>query len=338
MEYATVVSALALVFATTVFLAVGKMWFFSKKWDPRGQHCFVTGGSSGTGLALALLLVKRGAHVSIVARNEEKLQKALAELEEQRQSPEQILKSYSFAVDSEAGSAAALQAASEAHGGRCPDAFFLCAGASRPSFFIDQNEESMRKDMDSSYGAQAFTALAATKEMVKQGVKGKVVFVSSVLGYFSIVGYSTYSPGKFALRGLAEALQSELILYGIDVHIVFPGTIYTPGYETENLTKPKVTLKIEESDTGSTPEHVADSIFKGVQKGKFHITVDFLGHIFRASSAGSSPRNSYLSDMFFALIGYIALPIWRLTVDSTVRAHRVEHEEYLRQQGHTGAK
>lgn len=45
------------------------------------QHCFVTGGSSGTGLALALLLVKRGAHVSIVARNEEKLQKALAELE-----------------------------------------------------------------------------------------------------------------------------------------------------------------------------------------------------------------------------------------------------------------
>lgn len=92
----------------------------------------------------------------------------------------------------------------------------------------------------------------------------------------------------------------------------------------------------------------------GVQKGKFHITVDFLGHIFRASSAGSSPRNSYLSDMFFALIGYvrgfaislcyrpdsvqIALPIWRLTVDSTVRAHRVEHEDYLRQQGHTVAK
>lgn len=92
----------------------------------------------------------------------------------------------------------------------------------------------------------------------------------------------------------------------------------------------------------------------GVQKGKFHITVDFLGHIFRASSAGSSPRNSYLSDMFFALIGYvrgfgvslrcrsdtvqIALPIWRLTVDSTVRAHRVEHEDYLRQRGYTGAK
>lgn len=48
----------------------------------------------------------------------------------------------------------------------------------------------------------------------------------------------------------------------------------------------------------------------GVQKGKFHITVDFLGHIFRASSAGSSPRNSYLSDMFFALIGYVRFLIF----------------------------
>ena len=37
----------------------------------------MTGGSSGTGLCLALLLAKKGAHVSIVARNEDNLQKAL---------------------------------------------------------------------------------------------------------------------------------------------------------------------------------------------------------------------------------------------------------------------
>ena len=40
--------------------------------------------------------------------------------------------------------------------------------------------------------------------MIRDGVKGKIVFVSSVLGYFSIVGYSPYSPGKFALRGKAN--------------------------------------------------------------------------------------------------------------------------------------
>ncbi|KAI0832368.1 oxidoreductase [Trametes gibbosa] len=314
------------------------MLFFSHKWDPRGQHCFITGGSSGTGLALAVLLVKRGAHVSIVARNEERLRKASEELEKHRQSAEQLIKWHSFPVDSEAGSAAALQAASEPHDGRCPDAFFLCAGGSRPEFWIDQDEASMRQGMDTSYGAQAFTALVATKEMVKQGVKGKLVFVSSVLGYFSIVGYSTYSPGKFAIRGLAEALQSELMLYDIGVHVAFPGTIYTPGYEVENQTKPKVTLKIEETDSGSTPEYVAETIFKGVQKGKFHITVDFIGNVFRASTAGSSPRNGFIVDLFYGLVGFIALPFWRQTVDSTVRAHRAEHAEYVRQKGHAGGK
>ncbi|KAL7283751.1 hypothetical protein ACG7TL_003188 [Trametes sanguinea] len=285
------------------------MWFVSKRWDPRGQHCFVTGGSSGTGLALATLLVQQGAHVSIVARNEERLQKALSRLENHRRSSEQIIEAYSFAVNSEAGSAAALKAASGAHGGRCPDAFFLCAGSARPQFWV------------------------ASKEMVKQGVKGKIIFVASILAYFSIVGYSTYCPGKFALRGLAEALHSEFKLYDIDVHISFPGTIYTPGYEQENKTKPKVTLKIEESDGGATPEYVAETILKGVQNGKFHITGDFIGNVFRASSAGSSPRNSYITDLFYGLVGYIALPVWRSSVDHTIRAHRKEHQEYLRQRG-----
>ena len=37
--------------------------------------------------------------------------------------------------------------------------------------------------------------------MVANRSKGKVVFVSSILGYMSIVGYSSYSPAKWALRG-----------------------------------------------------------------------------------------------------------------------------------------
>jgi 3-dehydrosphinganine reductase len=58
-------------------------------------------------------------------------------------------------------------------------------------------------------------------------------------------------------------LRSELLLYGIDVHCFFPCTIFTPGYEEENKTKPKITLKIEEADSGLTPEQVAVGILKG---------------------------------------------------------------------------
>lgn len=209
------------------------------------QHCFVTGGSSGTGLALAVMLAQRGADVSIVARNKERLDKALETLEVSnhphpllcllnilqtaRQAPKQILKAYSFAVDSEAGSLAAIKAASEPFGGRCPEAFFLVAGAARPSYFVEQDEELLRHGMQISYWAQACTALvrsassslrqiglfrttvqAGSKEMARQGIKGKIVFVSSVLAFFSIVGYSTYSPGKFAIRGNAPVHTSPV--------------------------------------------------------------------------------------------------------------------------------
>jgi hypothetical protein len=63
--------------------------------------------------------------------------------------------------------------------------------------------------------------------------------------------------------GLAETLRSELLLYSIDVHIYFPATIYTPGYIEENKTKPKVTLKIEESDAGLQPEESAKKLLRG---------------------------------------------------------------------------
>nr|GAT59480.1 oxidoreductase [Mycena chlorophos] len=320
---------------------------FSKKWSPKGLHCCVTGGSSGMGLALAELLTRRGAHVSIVARDEAKLRVALEQLEKARQSPEQKLNYYSFALDQADASAAALDAACQPFGGKSPDAIFLCAGSSTPGFFVEETEASLRKTMDMSYWVQAWTALAATKRMVRDGTKGKIIFTSSVLGYFSIVGYSTYSPGKFALRGLAEALRSEMQLYGIGIHICFPGTIYSPGYEQENKTKPEITLKIEETDEGLKPEQVAEALMKGlkpeqvaealmkgVERGEFHIAVDVLGNIFRASTRGASPQNGMFMDALYAFAGWIALPIWRRGVDSSIVAHGKEkHVEYLKKRG-----
>lgn len=45
------------------------------------QHCYVTGGSSGLGRALAIDLVKRGASVTIVARGQGRLDEVKAELQ-----------------------------------------------------------------------------------------------------------------------------------------------------------------------------------------------------------------------------------------------------------------
>ena len=52
-------------------------------------------------------------------------------------------------------------------------------------------------------------------------------------------------------------------MYGIDVHVAFPATILSPGLDEENEVKPKITLKIEETDSGSPPEEVAAGILRG---------------------------------------------------------------------------
>jgi hypothetical protein len=43
---------------------------------------------------------------------------------------------------------------------------------------------------------------AASQRMIRTESRGKIILVSSILGWMSMIGYTTYSPAKFALRGL----------------------------------------------------------------------------------------------------------------------------------------
>lgn len=312
-----------------IVLYLSSFMFSSKKWSPKGLHVYITGGSQGLGLALAKMVARKGAHVSIVARTQSKLDDALKELEANRQSPDQVFKAFSFSLDTAEESAAALQAASDAHGGQVPDAVFACAGAAKPMYLIEMQPEDLSRGMANGYWIQAWTAFAAAKQMVRENKKGKIVLVSSTLGYMSFIGYSSYSPAKYALRGLADSLHSELMLYGIDTHIFFPPTMYTPGFEEENKTKPAITRAIESTDEGLTADQAAAGLLAGVEKGHAHITADLITSLFRASTRGCAPRSNAALDFVLDLVALAAIPIWRRSVDKQVLAHRAEHREYL---------
>lgn len=45
-----------------------------------------------------------------------------------------------------------------------------------------------------------------------------------------IYGYTAYSASKFGLRGLAEALQQEVIADNIHISLIFPPDTETPGF------------------------------------------------------------------------------------------------------------
>lgn len=70
----------------------------------------------------------------------------------------QIIRAYSFSLDSADAAEAALSAAAAAHGGRVPDALFLCAGSARPGFFVEETPAGLQRAFDNIYWVQAFSA------------------------------------------------------------------------------------------------------------------------------------------------------------------------------------
>lgn len=92
--------------------------------------------------------------------------------------------------------------------------------------------------MEINYYGCLYTSKAIIPDLITQNKKSKLIFFSSAVAVCGLIGYSSYVPTKFALRGLADGLQSELKPYGIDVHIFLPSNIDSPGFKEENLTKP----------------------------------------------------------------------------------------------------
>lgn len=88
-----------------------------------------------------------------------------------RQTPNQVLKSYSFDLNDPSSSKAALDAACHPHGGRSPDAMFLCAGKSTPGFFVEEDDDSLRQGMDNGYWVQAWSALVSSADLNRWSLK-----------------------------------------------------------------------------------------------------------------------------------------------------------------------
>ena len=63
--------------------------------------------------------------------------------------------------------------------------------------------------MDLNYFGSVFATRAVIPEM-KARRQGRIVYISSQAGQLGLYGFTGYSATKFALRGLAEALQMEV--------------------------------------------------------------------------------------------------------------------------------
>ncbi len=100
---------------------------------------------------------------------------------------------------------------------------------------------------------------------------GRVVMVSSGAGLIGLYGYTAYAPSKFAVRGLAEALRSELSADGIGVSVVCPAFFPTNLMNAARVTQPATVAMVHKfmKKSGVTAADVAAQIASAVEKRQF---------------------------------------------------------------------
>jgi 3-dehydrosphinganine reductase len=233
------------------------------------RHAIITGGSSGIGKEIALKLVKRGANVTLIARTLARLQIAQAELEAAKvHSAQQVLILTADVADNLQVTAAIQRAIAQLG---APDWLILSAGIAHPGHFQALPIEIFEQTMAINYFGSLYSIKAAFPTM-EQRRKGHIVLISSGVGLVGLYGYTTYSPSKFALRGLAESLRGELKPLNIGLSIAYPPDTETPQLEAEKLLKPLATQRITATAKTWSAIAVADCILRGVDNKTFAIT------------------------------------------------------------------
>uniref|UniRef100_A0A8C9EY70 3-dehydrosphinganine reductase n=1 Tax=Pavo cristatus TaxID=9049 RepID=A0A8C9EY70_PAVCR len=189
-----------------------------------GAHVVVTGGSSGIGKCIAIECYKQGAFITLIARDEVSIFVFLlvvlcisVDVSKDYEQVENVLKQ-----------------AQEKLGP--VDLLVNCAGTSVTGKFEDIEVNAFERLMAVNYLGSVYPSRAVISTM-KERRMGRIVFVSSQAGQLGLFGYTAYSPTKFALRGLAEALQMEVKPYNIYVTVAYPPDTDTPGFAEESKTK-----------------------------------------------------------------------------------------------------
>jgi 3-oxoacyl-[acyl-carrier protein] reductase len=173
------------------------------------RSVLVTGGNRGIGLAIAQRLAAGGDGVTVTSRSGEKIDGLTVVRCDVRDMAD---------VD------AAFAVAEETHGP--VEVVVANAGITRDQLLALMSEESFTDVLDTNLTGAYRVAKRAVRGMMRLR-RGRLIFISSVVGMLGSGGQANYAASKAGLVGLARSLARELGSRNITANVVAPGFVDT---------------------------------------------------------------------------------------------------------------
>lgn len=214
----------------------------------------VTGASRGIGRAVAEALATQGAYVVVhFGRNEAEAQTVLAGIVERGGKGEIVGFDMADAPNAEAKVTEIAKRL-----GRL-DILVSNAGISRDGLFVQQSPEAFEETLAVNLKGALAVARAAIKVQMR-AKKGRVVFLSSVVGEMGNAGQTAYAASKAGLIGAAKSLAREYGKRNVTVNAVAPGYVDTDM--TRDLPEAVRTAMLGSIPLGrmATPAEVASAV------------------------------------------------------------------------------
>jgi NAD(P)-dependent dehydrogenase (short-subunit alcohol dehydrogenase family) len=189
-------------------------------YDLTGRVAIVTGGGTGIGRDMALLLAERGADVVVAGRRPEPIEKTAADI--------RALGRRALAVPADvrkAEAAKALVDATIAEFGRIDILINNAGGAHGHIGLAKMDLAKWDRDIQLNLSAAQYCSQAAYPHLRK--AKGCIVNISSMAGVGGTQGVGAYSAAKAGLQMLTKVTAAEWGPVGIRVNCVAPGMTAT---------------------------------------------------------------------------------------------------------------
>ncbi|MGH9537047.1 MAG: 3-oxoacyl-[acyl-carrier-protein] reductase [Terriglobales bacterium] len=185
-----------------------------------GRVALVTGASQGIGRACALRLAQSGATLALAARNQEKLQELVSQIEATGE------KAAAFPLDvSDEEQIKSTFKAVVAQFGKI-DILVNNAGITRDQLIMRMK----RSDWDSVLNTNLTSAYLCTQQAISSMLKqrwGRIINITSIFGQTGQAGQANYAASKAGLIGLTMAVAREVGSRNITCNAVAPGFIET---------------------------------------------------------------------------------------------------------------